>query len=53
LRLERKAAPFIAWSVEREASLCSGVARVWAARAALEFGAPEAHKNTYCTVTGS
>jgi len=31
----------------------SGVAIVWAARAALEFGAPEAHKNTYCRVTGS
>jgi len=28
----------------------SGVARVWSARAALEFGAPEAYKNTYCTV---
>jgi len=31
----------------------SGVARVWAAGAALEFGAPEAHKNTYCAVTRS
>lgn len=31
----------------------SGVGRVRAARAALEFDAPEAHKNTYCTMTGS
>jgi len=31
----------------------SGVARVWAARAAFEFGTPEAHKNMYCTVTRS
>jgi len=31
----------------------SGVARVSGAGATLEFGTPEAHKNTYCTVTGS
>jgi len=31
----------------------SGVSRVWAARAALEFGTPEAQKNTYCIATGS
>jgi len=33
--------------------LISGIARVWLPRAVLEFDVPEAHKNTYCIVTGS